>query len=141
MPDSGRALCVVASVIASAPAPCYNAGMSKPNPQLSEAIKRLKVLADPDRLHIAACLLNGPYTAGELAQELRKDMIDVLDHLQIMVDAGLVRYEGVVPFATYSFLPEVSLAALSSESDATIDFGCCKLTMTQINDMKRGSGL
>lgn len=113
----------------------------KPNPKLSEAIQRLKVLADPDRLHIAACLLSGSYTAGELAQELRKDMADVLDHMQIMVDSGLVKCDGVVPFATYSFLPEVSLAALSLDDQATIDFGCCKLTMTQINDMKRGSGL
>ena len=105
-------------------------------PEFNEAIERLKVLAHPDRLHIAACLLEGSHTALELAHTLRRDVDEVAGHLQVMLDAGLIQREGFEPFSVYSFLPEVALASLSGDPQTTIDFGCCQLTLTQINEMR-----
>ena len=110
--------------------------MSDPTPEFAAGVERLKVLADPDRLHIAACLLEGSKCAGELAKQLGKDTAAVLDHLQVMVAAGFVQSEGVGQFATYSFRPEVSLAALALGDRGTIDLGCCQLQLTQISDRK-----
>jgi DNA-binding transcriptional ArsR family regulator len=112
--------------------------MREPSPELETGAKRLLVLAHPERLHIAAFLLEGPHSVAELAQALGKSAAVVSDHLELMSTAGLVDCEGVGEYATYSFLPEVSLAALGL-GDMTIDMGCCKLTLNQIRDLKKAS--
>ena len=110
--------------------------MSDDPQNLDKGAKRLQVLAHPVRLHICACLLEGSSTAVELAQQLNRDIPEVLEHLQVMNDAGFVQSEGAGAFGVYSFRPEVSLSALGIGDQATIDLGCCQLKLTQISDRK-----
>ena len=135
----GRTVSCPRSGVFTAPAKdrvsCYNVAMTDQS-ELSEATERLKVLAHPDRLHIAACLLEGSHTAAELAQTTRKSVDVVMEHLTVMTTAGFIECDGVGPYGMYSFRTDVSLSALEMGGDAKIDFGCCQLTLTQLKDMK-----
>jgi DNA-binding transcriptional ArsR family regulator len=112
--------------------------MPEPSEDFDAGLKRLKVLADPDRLHIAACLMEGSMSATELAEQLGQDIAAVMEHLDVMTSEGFLQREGEGAFAVYSFLPEVSLAALGlGDAAKTIDMGCCKLTLTQISPPDR----
>ena len=89
---------------------------------------RLQAIAHPARLRILACLLEQRATAHELAGQLDSDAPTIEHQLNALVASGIVQREGQV----YSLCTEVSLAWLGLGDDSTIDFGCCKLKLVQI---------
>jgi hypothetical protein len=115
----------------------YNLAMA--NERGKDGFEKLRVLAHPVALQIAACLIQGSHSAAELQQATKCDLDQLMERLDAMVAAGIVECEGTGIYGVYSFLPEVCLAALSENPDATIDFGCCQLTLTQITDGRKKS--
>ena len=99
---------------------------------LEQGVNRLKVVADPTRLRIVARLLERPANASELAKIVNCGITDVEVHLQILIEAGLVQRDDTASPPSYSLSTEVSLSLLGLDDEATIDFGCCKLKLTQI---------
>lgn len=53
--------------------------------------KKLKALADKERLRIVECLLAGPKNVGEVAAELDEEIVKVSHHLGVLRDAELVQ--------------------------------------------------
>jgi DNA-binding transcriptional ArsR family regulator len=106
--------------------------MSDEAGDLERGANRLKVVAHPTRLHIVARLLERPANAGELAKIVDCAIADVEAQLRILIEAGLVQRDDADSPPSYSLSTEVSLSWLGIDDEATIDFGCCKLKLTQI---------
>jgi hypothetical protein len=85
--------------------------------------QQLRKIAHPHRLHLVACLLDGPATAAELAERIGADTETLEAHLQYLIDANLAELEG----PSYRLRAEVSIAWLTMCDTGTIDLGCCKL--------------
>jgi DNA-binding transcriptional ArsR family regulator len=80
-------------------------------------IKQLEALADSTRLRITAALLSKRLNLYELARELRASREDVLIHLCILRDAGIVAVEATRGARHYSvtdtFQPQTSKIMVS----------------------------
>jgi DNA-binding transcriptional ArsR family regulator len=94
--------------------------------------RRLKALAEPERLRIVNCLFAGPKTVGDLAAELTDEVVKVSHHLGVLRNAGLVTATKRGRYVEYALHPDVSSATPSkrNESLAAIDLGCCRLELS-----------
>ena len=91
--------------------------------------RRLKALAEPERLRIVTCLFAGPKTVGDLAAELTDEIVKVSHHLGVLRNAGLVTATKRGRFVEYALHPDVSPASKRSEPLTAIDLGCCCLDL------------
>lgn len=92
--------------------------------------RRLKALAEPERLRIVTCLFAGPKTVGDMAAELTDEVVKVSHHLGVLRNAGLVTATKRGRFVEYALHPDVSPAAKRNEPLSAIDLGCCRLELT-----------
>jgi ArsR family transcriptional regulator len=97
--------------------------------QSTECARRLKALADPERLKIIQCLQGGPRNVSALSELLGADIANVSHHLGVLRHAGLVRDEKHGKFVVYSLHPDVFRPKESGESPGVIDLGCCRLEL------------
>jgi DNA-binding transcriptional ArsR family regulator len=92
--------------------------------------RRLKALAEPERLRIVTCLFNGPKTVGDMAAELSDEIVKVSHHLGVLRNAGLVTATKRGRFVEYALHPDVSPAPnRTTQPLKAIDLGCCCLDL------------
>lgn len=97
--------------------------------QSTECARRLKALADPERLKIIQCLQGGPKNVSALSELLGTDIANVSHHLGVLRHAGLVRDEKQGKFVVYSLHPDVFRPKESGQPADVIDLGCCRLEL------------
>lgn len=97
--------------------------------EFDECARRLKALADPERLRIVQCLFGGPQNVSDLAAQLEDEIVKVSHHLGVLRNAGLVQSERQGRFVVYALHPDVSAAAkaASANDQQGIELGCCRL--------------
>ncbi len=93
-----------------------------------ECSKRLKALADPERLRLIEALLERPQSVSDLAALLDNEMGNISHHLKILRNQGLVvtRREG--KSIIYSLSPK--LFSRRGGGVGRIDFGCCRIDLS-----------
>ena len=96
--------------------------------EFDECARRLKALADPERLKIVQCLFAGPQNVSDLATQLKDEIVKVSHHLGVLRNAGLVQSEKQGRFVVYALHPDVTAAAkASNDQPQGIELGCCRL--------------
>ena len=113
-----------------------NGPPQEPNPEspespvpFDECARRLKALADPDRLRIVECLLHGARNVGEIATALQDELVNVSHHLGVLRNAGLVNSTRQGRYVVYSLHPTVRGEAVRARG--FLDLGCCRLELWQ----------
>jgi ArsR family transcriptional regulator len=94
-----------------------------------ECAKRLRALADPERLKIIQCLQGGPQTVGALAELLDAPLANVSHRLRVLHHAGLVRDEKQGRFVVYSLHPDIFRPKDRCRPLLVLDLGCCRLEL------------
>jgi DNA-binding transcriptional ArsR family regulator len=97
--------------------------------QSTECARRLKALADPERLKIIQCLQGGPKHVSALSDLLGADIANVSHHLGVLRHAGLVRDEKQGKYVVYSLHPDVFRPKEAGQVADVIDLGCCRLEL------------
>jgi ArsR family transcriptional regulator len=89
--------------------------------------RKLRALADPERLRIVQCLRDGPRNVSELASLLGEEVVNVSHHLGVLRHAGLVSDERQGRFVVYSLHPDVFDPRGAKRGAEHLDLGCCRL--------------
>ena len=97
--------------------------------QSVECARRLKALADPERLKIIQCLQGGPKHVSALSDLLGADIANVSHHLGVLRHAGLVRDEKQGKFVVYSLHPDIFRPGEPGQAADVLDLGCCRLEL------------
>ncbi|HTN76315.1 MAG TPA: metalloregulator ArsR/SmtB family transcription factor [Pirellulaceae bacterium] len=105
--------------------------------EFADCARRLKALADPERLKIIDLLFAGAKNVSDLATELGAEIVNVSHHLGVLRNAGLVRVERQGRFMIYSLAPDI-VTPPASESGKHLDLGCCSFDLTAGADKKPG---
>ena len=95
----------------------------------TECAKRLKALADPDRLKIIQCLQSGPMHVSAIDDLLGIGIANVSHHLGVLRHASLVRDEKQGRFVVYSLHPDIYRPGEPGQAADVLDFGCCRLEL------------
>jgi ArsR family transcriptional regulator len=94
----------------------------------SDCARILKALADPERLKIIQCLQSGPKSVGEIAHQLKNELVNVSHHLGVLRHAKIVVDEKQGKYVIYSLHPDVCCpSGECAATDNCIDLGCCRL--------------
>jgi DNA-binding transcriptional ArsR family regulator len=93
--------------------------------------ERLRALADPDRLRIVTCLFLGEKNVGEIASDLGDEIVKISHHLGILRRAGIVQAEKNGRFVQYRLSPEVTMSTDTRTKPKRIDFGCCRVDLSE----------
>jgi DNA-binding transcriptional ArsR family regulator len=96
--------------------------------QSADCARRLKALADPERLKIIQLLQSGPKNVSTLSDLLGADIANVSHHLGVLRHAGLVRDEKQGKFVVYSLHPDIFRPGEPGQV-AALDLGCCRLEL------------
>ena len=96
--------------------------------QSADCARRLKALADPERLKIIQLLQSGPKNVSTLSDLLGADIANVSHHLGVLRHAGLVRDEKQGKFVVYSLHPDIFRPGEPGQV-AAHDLGCCRLEL------------
>lgn len=91
--------------------------------------RRLKALADPERLRIVSLLFSGPRNVGDLAEELSDEIVKVSHHLGVLRRADLVQTRKEGRHVEYALHPEVLRQSSPARSPRAIELGCCRLEL------------
>jgi ArsR family transcriptional regulator len=89
--------------------------------------RRLRAVADPDRLRIIQCLRSGPKNVSELAALLDAEIVNVSHHLGVLRHAQLVQDEKQGRFVVYRLHPDVFQPAGPSGPTEYLNLGCCRI--------------
>jgi ArsR family transcriptional regulator len=89
--------------------------------------RKLRAVADPERLRIIACLRDGPMNVSDLAAALEAEIVNVSHHLGVLRHAGLVRDEKQGRYVIYSLHPDVFRPTEVERGKDHLDLGCCRL--------------
>jgi ArsR family transcriptional regulator len=93
-----------------------------------DCARYLKALADPERLKIIQCLQSGPKSVGEIAQQLKKELVNVSHHLGVLRHAKIVVDQKQGKYVIYSLHPDVcGPNEQCSSTENCLDLGCCRL--------------
>ncbi|MEX2185947.1 MAG: metalloregulator ArsR/SmtB family transcription factor [Pirellulales bacterium] len=95
-----------------------------------ECSRRLKALADSDRLRIVQCLQQGELSVGDVALALDAEIANVSHHLGVLRNAALVQDRREGKYVYYSLHPDVFRSSGRAKRPAVLDLGCCKLELT-----------
>ncbi|MGH8615724.1 MAG: ArsR/SmtB family transcription factor [Gammaproteobacteria bacterium] len=93
---------------------------------------KLKVLADPTRLHVVRELMSGPKSVGELNEQVAIEQSLLSHHLKVLRAAGVVQTQRAGKSVRYSLAPEVAAAP-----DGALNLGCCRLDFTAVRTSRR----
>ena len=97
--------------------------------QSADCARRLKALADPERLKIIQLLQSGPKNVSTLSDLLGADIANVSHHLGVLRHAGLVRNEKQGRFVLYSLAPQFFRPEGENGAADHLDLGCCRIEM------------
>jgi len=95
--------------------------------QAERCARKLRALAEPERLRIVQCLRDGPRNVGELAGLLNAEVVNISHHLGVLRHAGLVQDEKKGRFVVYSLHPDVFHPDDKRHGTEHLDLGCCRL--------------
>lgn len=95
----------------------------------------LKAMADPERLRIVQCLRDGSKNVGEIAAELKVEVVNLSHHLGVLRHAGIVQDQRQGRFIIYSLHPDIYQPRSPAARADVLQFGCCQLEIP-----KRQSG-
>jgi ArsR family transcriptional regulator len=95
--------------------------------QAENCARKLRALAEPERLRIVQCLRDGPRNVSELAGLLKAEIVNVSHHLGVLRHAGLVCDEKQGRFVIYSLHPDVFQPDAATRGAEHLDLGCCRL--------------
>jgi DNA-binding transcriptional ArsR family regulator len=90
--------------------------------EFKQCAERLKAVADPERLRILHCLFAGPKNVSQISAELEEEIVNVSHHLAVRRGR----------FIEYALHPEVAKSA-SKSGPKKIEFGCCRIDLTDIS--------
>lgn len=93
--------------------------------EYQDCARRLKALADPERLRIVDALFGGAKNVTDLAADLDAEIVNVSHHLGVLRHAGLVHVERQGRFMIYSLARDVR--STQAQHGCKIDLGCCSL--------------
>ena len=94
--------------------------------------KRLRALADPERLRIVKLLFAGPRNVSELAEELHDEIVKVSHHLGVLRRAELVQTHKEGRHVQYRLHPDVLRSARPQKPPHSIELGCCRLELEPV---------
>lgn len=97
--------------------------------EFEQCARRLKALADAERLKIVMALFGGPKNVGELVSELDDELVRVSHHLGVLRNAGLVQADKQGRFVVYSLHADVAAAVRAADDARNLDLGCCRLDL------------
>ncbi len=95
--------------------------------QSEQCARKLRALADPDRLRIVQVLRDGPRNVSELAALLGEEVVNVSHHLGVLRHANLVCDDKQGRFVVYSLHPDVFNPQGAKRGAEHLDLGCCRL--------------
>jgi ArsR family transcriptional regulator, nickel/cobalt-responsive transcriptional repressor len=95
--------------------------------QAQTCAKKLRALADPERLRIINCLRGGPRNVTEIAEQLGAEIVNISHHLGVLNNAQLVTSEKQGRFVVYSLHPDVFHPEGDAAGAEHLDLGCCRL--------------
>src|SRR5262245_2685231 len=95
--------------------------------QSRKCARKLKCLADPERLRIIQCLRTGPKNVSEIAEKLDISLVNVSHHLGVLRQADIVIDEKQGRFVVYRLAPNFYQPTESNEVNDHLDLGCCRL--------------
>jgi ArsR family transcriptional regulator len=98
--------------------------------QSKDCARRLKALADPERLKIVQCLQTGAKNVTELSALLGAELANVSHHVRVLRNAKLVCDDKQGKFVVYSLNPDVFRPRGPGEGCDCLDLGCCRLELT-----------
>jgi DNA-binding transcriptional ArsR family regulator len=93
--------------------------------------ERLRALADPDRLRILSCLLQGARNVSDLADALEMPIVKVSHHLRVLRYAHVVQTKKQGKFVIYSLHPEIAEGIDRRTDTKTLDLKCCRLDLVR----------
>jgi len=96
----------------------------------------LKALAEPARVRIVECLLDGPKNVSEIAELLDSDVANVSHHLRMMQNIGVLSSERDGKYIVYSLAPAILRARKGSRSLKVLEFGCCRIELGEPRSRK-----
>lgn len=99
--------------------------------QSDQCARKLRALADADRLRIIACLRAGPKNVSEIAAELEAQLVNVSHHLGVLRNAELVEVERQGRFVVYRLHPDVYQHCPEPERADHLNLGCCRLELPE----------
>jgi ArsR family transcriptional regulator len=97
--------------------------------QSTECARRLKAVADPERLKIIQLLQTGPKNVSTISDLLGADIANVSHHLGVLRSAGLVLDEKHGKFVVYSLHPDIFRPKAPGQAANVLDLGCCRLEL------------
>jgi DNA-binding transcriptional ArsR family regulator len=89
--------------------------------------KKLRALADPDRLRIIRVLLDGAKNVGEIADALGVPQVNVSHHLGVLRNSKLLETERRGRFIFYRLPAAVYRPDAGAENTEYLALGCCRL--------------
>ena len=95
----------------------------KAREEFESCARRLKALADPERLRIIDLLFAGPRNVSDLAELLDDEIVKVSHHLGVLRRAELVQTRKEGRHVQYALHPDISHAPHA------IELGCCRLVL------------
>jgi ArsR family transcriptional regulator len=95
----------------------------------ADCSRRLKALADPERLRIVQCLRYGEMSVGDIALALEAELANVSHHLGVLRHAGLVEDRRDGKYILYSLHASVFQPGAGRKPSAMLDLGCCRLDL------------
>ncbi len=95
--------------------------------QPDHCARKLRALADRERLRIISVLRRGPHNVSELADLLDAEIVNVSHHLGVLRHAGLVQDVKQGRFVVYSLHPDVFQPGDDNSAVDHLDLGCCRL--------------
>ncbi len=94
-----------------------------------DCARKLRSLADPDRLRIIQCLRAGDRNVSELAELLKMTVANISHHLRDLRHADVVIDAKQGRFVVYGLNPSIYQCAQSGEVVDHLNLGCCRLEM------------
>jgi ArsR family transcriptional regulator len=87
--------------------------------------RRLRAVADPDRLRIIQCLRGGPKNVGEIAAVLGAEIVNVSHHLGVLRNANMVQDHKEGRYVVYQLHPDLFQPGVAAPDH--LNLGCCRL--------------
>jgi ArsR family transcriptional regulator len=103
-----------------------------------ECARRLKALANPERLKIIQCLRGGPKTVSALIGLLGNVMDNVSHHVRVLYRAKFVSAQKQGRFVVYALHPDAVRPQDPRQAAQALDLGCCCLVLPSSPSPARG---
>jgi ArsR family transcriptional regulator, nickel/cobalt-responsive transcriptional repressor len=95
--------------------------------QSDTCARRLRAVADADRLRIIQLLRQGPKNVGEIAAALGAEIVNVSHHLGVLRNANMVQDHKRGRYVLYQLHPDLFQPAADPSTTDHLNLGCCRI--------------